>query len=166
MASITGLRQAALRVPLDPISIGRVDSLEVIGLRCRVDLFVEAGLGQPTEKLPFVVDSGPSYTFVSLELARSRTLPVPPPEAEITLPLQTVGGLQSMRVRPGRLRAWWHTDLQGYPFDWPVLFRVDAPPTVPPILGLGGVVKTCQWLFDGTYSPESPHGFLTLSDIR
>ena len=71
-----------------------------------------------------------------------------------------------MRVRPGRIRGWWTDDLHGYPFDWPVLFRVGTPLGVPPILGLGGILKTCRWTFDGSYSPDAPYGTLTLEDIR
>lgn len=138
----------------------------MFGLRCRTSLYIEALDGKSIERIPFIVDSGASYSVVSLALAMSRGIPVPPPDAEVDLPLQTVSGSISMRVRPGRIRAWWHAERSGYPFDWPVLFRVDSPPSVPCILGLGGVVKTCQWLFDGTYSPESPYGSLTLVDTR
>jgi len=69
-------------------------------------------------------------------------------------------------VVPGRIRLWLNQDLQGYPFDWPVLFRVDSPVGVPSILGLGGVIHTCKWTFDGSYSIDSPYGFLSLDDIR
>jgi len=71
-----------------------------------------------------------------------------------------------MRVRPGRIRAWWNEERLGYPFDWPILFRVDAPLDIPSILGLGGIVKTCRWTFDGTFTTASPYGYLALDDIR
>jgi len=166
MASTSGLRQPTRREKLRPVSIVQADSLGVIGLNCRLILHIEAGNGLLPEPFPFVVDSGASYSLISLELAQSRNLKVPPPEAEVEIPMQSVGGPEMMRVRPGRIRGWWHPERTGYPFDWPVLFRVDAPPSVPSILGLGGVVKTCHWLFDGTYAHESPYGFLTLNDIR
>ena len=69
-------------------------------------------------------------------------------------------------MRPGRIRGWWNDNQQGYPFDWPVLFRVNAPIGVPPLLGLGGIVKTCRWILDGTYALDSPYGYLILEDIR
>jgi len=160
------LRQPPINVPIvtsrspDPVVLG------MIGLRSRVFLQLETTFTSQATSVPFVVDSGASYSIMSLALAEESSIRVPPFEAELQLPLQTVSGSISMRVRPGRIRGWWHPERTGYPFDWPVLFRVDAPPSVPSILGLGGVVKTCQWLFDGTYSPESPYGSLTLHDTR
>ena len=151
MSSKTGLRQPTLKIPLRASSNPRqTEVLGVVGLRCRIDLHVQVGEGPATESMTFVVDSGASYSIIGLDLALRRELPVPPPESETE----------------GRIRAWWHGEVHGYPFDWPVLFHVNAPFGAPAVLGLGGVVKTCQWLFDGTYSPESPYGSLTLSDIR
>lgn len=166
MSSANALRQPNLRVKLTTAATDHVSTLGVLGLRCRLDLYLDPGDGRPTERLPFVVDSGASYSLVSLALAEDRFLPVPPPEVETNLQLRTPSGFTVMRVRPGRVRGWWNEGRQGYPFDWPVLFRVGAPPGTPSILGLGGVVKTCRWTFDGTYAPDAPHGYLSLDDIR
>jgi len=43
---------------------------------------------------------------------------------------------------------------------------LNARPGTSPLLGLGGVVKTCRWLFDGTPSPHGDYGHLLLEDIR
>ena len=166
MASVSALHQPSRCIALTRVLPDRTDTLGVIGLRCRVDLHFDLGAGRQSSQLRFVVDSGASYSIVSLQQAESLGLPVPPPEAETDLELTTARGPTIMRVRPGRLRAWWTAEQTGYPFDWPVLFRVDAPSHVPPILGLGGVVKTCRWTFDGSYSPATPYGVLTLDDIR
>jgi hypothetical protein len=116
--------------------------------------------------LAFVVDSGASFSFISLELAQFRRVPVPPAEAEIVIEMRSASGTAPVRVRPGRVRAWLGDELRGYPFDWPVLFRVDAPVGVPSILGLGGIVRTCRWTLDGTHSLAAPYGTLALEDIR
>ncbi len=166
MPPIRVLRQPTRRVQLRPSRTELTEVLDVVGLRCRVSLNLEISVGQPTEAVSFVVDSGASYSMIGTDFARAHRIPVPPPESEIELSLQTATGLASIRVRPGRIRAWINDDLKGYPFDWPVLFRVGGPLGVPPILGLGGVVKTCRWAFDGSDSIESPYGYLTLEDIR
>lgn len=159
------LRQRNLRVPYIR-SMDRVDLLGMVGLRCRIHLYLAALEGMASDPIRFAVDSGASYSLIDLELARSRDLPLPPPEAEIELSLQTPTGIQPFRVRPGRIRCWWNADLVGYPFDWPVLFRVGGPLGSPSILGLGGVIPTCTWNFDGLYSPDAPYGALTLTDLR
>ncbi len=166
MSPTNVLRQPTWRQVLVPTSVDRTDSLGVIGLRCRVQLWLEVDNERPTIPFSFVVDSGASYSIISLELAQLRHIPVPPPESEVELPLRTAMGPSAVRVRPGHVRVWWTEELRDYPFDWPVLFRVGAPLGVPSILGLGGIVKTCRWTFDGRYSPTSPFGYLTLDDIR
>jgi hypothetical protein len=166
MSPANVLHQPILRIPLIQSMLDRVDLLGVVGLRTRVNLHLEVAYGRPTKTLPFVVDTGASYSLISLELAQTRRLLIPPPEAEIELPLRTAQGTTPFQVRPGRIRAWWNDQHRGYPFDWPVLFRVGAPLGLPSILGLGGVVKTCRWTFDGSYSFDTPYGYLTLEDIR
>jgi hypothetical protein len=165
MPPSSSLRQPTRRETLNSFWIQQTHILGVVGLRSRVTLYLERGSRRPTP-LSFVVDSGASYNMISLELAQSRHLTIPPPEAEIELPLRTAQGTTPFRVRPGRIRAWWDDQQKGYPFDWPVLFRVGAPLDVPSILGLGGVVKTCRWTFDGSYSLDAPYGYVTLEDIR
>lgn len=159
------LRQRDLRVPFIP-SLNRVEELGMVGLRCRVDLYLATDNGQTTELLPFAIDSGASYSLINLALADSRGIPVPPSHTEIELQLRTPTGIQPFRVRPGRIHCWWNADLAGYPFDWPVLFRVGGPLGSPSILGLGGVIPTCLWNFDGLYTPDAPYGALTLTDLR
>jgi hypothetical protein len=166
MPSANALHQPTLRIPFVTTQLDRIDILGVIGLSSRVTLHLERGTGPKPTPYPFAVDSGASYSLMSLELAQRDRLPIPPPEAELELPLRTAQGTTPFRVRPGRIRAWWNNQLRGYPFDWPVLFRVGAPLDVPSILGLGGVVKTCRWTFEGSYSIDSPYGYLTLEDIR
>lgn len=166
MATSDDLRQPSRWEPLLPALVDRVDALGVIGLRCRVVLLLQVESGRPLVPVSFVVDSGASYSLMSLELARLRRLPLPPPESEVEFSMRTARGSSLIRVRPGRIRAWWGEDPRGYPFDWPVLFRVDAPLDVPSILGLGGVVKTCRWDFDGRSAPDAPYGYLVLDDTR
>jgi hypothetical protein len=166
MPSAKALRQPTRREALIPHWLERTDILGVVGLRSRVTLHIERGGGRAQVSYPFAVDTGASYSLISLELAQRDHLPIPPPEAEIDLPLRTARGTTPFRVRPGRVRAWWDEKFRGYPFDWPVLFRVGAPLGLPSILGLGGIVKTCRWTFDGSYSLDSPYGYLTLDDIR
>lgn len=164
MAS-SSLHQPILREPLQAASEDQAYSHGVVGVRSRVKMWLAPAVGRP-EPVRFVVDSGASYSLISLDLAAGHGLPVPPAEAEMAVSLQMAGGPATARVRPGRIRGWWTEKCIGYPFDWPVLFRVGGPSRVPPILGLGGVIHTCRWTFDGTYSLDAPYGSLMLEDIR
>jgi hypothetical protein len=166
MSSASDLRQPTKRFSLIQTLLDRAGALGAVGLRSRVTLHLERGGGRTPASMLFAVDSGASYSVISLEFAQRRYLTVPPPEAEIDLPFRTALGSTPIRVRPGRVRAWWDGQLRGYPFDWPVLFQVDAPLGMPSILGLGGIIQTCRWTFDGSYSITSPYGFLNLEDIR
>lgn len=136
-----------------------------VGLQPQVVLHLQTHSGTTTA-IRFVVDSGASMTMIGLDLAASWGVPLPPPEAETTLNLGTASGTQPVSVRPGRLRLWWHAGRPGYSFDWPVLFRVGLSLTVPPLLGLGGIVSTCDWSFTGRYDPDTPFGHVLLDDLR
>jgi hypothetical protein len=160
------LRQPPRRVSLQNPLTDRTSLLGVVGLRCRLSFFLERTPGLIASSIEFAVDFGASYSLIGLTLAQESGIQVPPPESEVELPLTTAQRGVTVRVRPGRIRGWWNEPRSGYPFDWPVLFRVDAPVGVPPILGLGGVVNTCTWTFDGRPTPESPFGLLTLEDTR
>jgi hypothetical protein len=159
------LRQPSLRVGYRRLQAERAVELGAVGLQPRVVLHLFTTSGR-TNAVAFVCDSGAALTFVGLDAALSWGIPLPPPEAETTLELGTATGTQAVRVRPGRIRLWWNADRTGYPFDWPVLFRPGLPLSVPPLLGLGGVVATCDWLFTGQYHPDAPFGALTLDDLR
>jgi len=139
----------------------------MVGVRARLALQILTESRESTIPVRFVVDSGAMYSIISLAFAQNyRFADLPPPEAEIDLTIRTARGFDAIRVRPGRIRLWWNPDQSGYWFDWPVLFRVDAPPEVPPLLGLGGIIKTCRWTFDGEYSFEAAYGTLLLEDTR
>jgi hypothetical protein len=164
MSSSTPIHQPSRKVAFIPTLMNQAETLGAIGLKCRLELWLDAG--KEPKPVSFVVDSGASYSIVGLTFAQVRKIPVPPPQSEVEIPLLTAKGSGRIRVRPGRVRAWWSDTLEGYPFDWPVLFRVDTPIEVPSILGLGGVVKVCRWTFDGGYSPDAPFGNLLLEDVR
>jgi len=160
------LRQPALRVGYQKRFEGRAIKLGAVGLQPRATFHVDLGSGLPLAAVDFVVDSGATISSIGLEYAANLDIPVPPPEAETALNLTTATGSQAVRVRPGRIRLWWHPDRTGYHFDWPILFRPGLSLTVPPLLGLGGVVSTCVWTFDGRYDPDSPFGYVLLDDCR
>ena len=159
------LRQPAIRVPFS-VSTATIATLGMAGLRCRINLHAATLRGGVAEPMKFAVDSGASYSMIDLDHAKLRDIPTPSQDMEIELPLRTPTGVRPFRVRPGRIRCWWNADCAGYPFDWPVLFRVGGPLGSPSILGLGGVIGICSWHFDGTYSPDAPYGALTLTDAR
>ncbi len=160
-----GLRQPRLRVEYIRSLEHRAWELGAVGLQARARLHLDLGHAA-LFPLEFVVDSGAAMTIVGLEYALQRGIPVPPPHVETTLHLGTASGASPVRVRPGRIRLWWNADRTGYPFDWPVLFRPGLPLTVPPILGLGGVIATCRWTFDGQYDPDTPFGHVLFDDSR
>ncbi len=159
------LHQPAIRVPFE-VSLASIPAFGMAGLRCRIDLFAETIQGGVSEPIEFAVDSGASYSLIDLELAHFHEFPTPSENVEVELPLRTPTGIRPFRVRPGRIRCWWNADRTGHPFDWPVLFRVGGPLGSPSILGLGGVIRTCSWHFDGLYSPDAPYGGLALTDAR
>jgi hypothetical protein len=138
MPSRNTLRQPTRTCPLTHYLVDQTYTLGVVPLRAAVEFYIEIGSGLPPRPLTFAVDSGASCSMMSLAAAVSRRVPVPPPEAEIDLPLRTTQGAATVRVRPGRIRLWWNRQFQGGPFDRPVLFQVDAPYGQPSVLGLAG----------------------------
>lgn len=162
---ISSLRQPTFRAPLQAPTLDRVHELGVIGLHCWVTLWIDTGAGLIVP-VNFLLDSGSSYVRMNVERALSYGLTVPPPEAECDMPVLTAGGRVATRVRPGRIRGWWDSTCQGHPFDFPVLFRVNASPEAPTLLGLGGVVRLFRWTIDGTPTPAEPYGAFTADDLR
>jgi hypothetical protein len=164
---IGSVRQPLHREPLLPVLAAHAIEFGVVGLSCDLTLWVER-IGREPVQIRFRVDSGATHTLLGLAEAQRHGIPAPPPEAERELTLRNAGNAPRVpvRVRPGRLRVWWDAGLRGHAFDWPVLFRANLAPGAPPLLGLGGVVPTCRWTFDGTFSPQSPYGYLTLEDVR
>jgi hypothetical protein len=152
------IRQPPRKVAFSPTLMNQVDTLGAVGLKCRLELRLAIDARKETTPVSFVVDSGASFSTISISFVQLRKNPVPSPEVEVEIPLLTAIGSMRIRVRPGRMRAWWSDALEGYPFDWPVLFRADASIEVASILGLGGVVKVCRWTFDGRYSPMHRSG--------
>ncbi|MGL4552474.1 MAG: hypothetical protein ACRC33_14975 [Gemmataceae bacterium] len=165
MTPSSPLRQPPCRITLGRGPVERALDLGVIGLSCWITLWLdtEGGVILP---VTFLVDSGASYPLMNLDEAASRGLRVPPVEAECELPLLTAHGRATSRVRPGRVRGWWHPDCAGHPFAFPMLFRVNAASTAPRLLGLGGVVRLCRWTFDGRPTAAEPYGTLALDDTR
>ena len=159
-------RQLPVRIRLLPGPIDRVLELGAIPLSCRVTLWLEISTALPAVPMNFLLDSGASYSVINLATAIQQGLPVPPAQAETELQLRTATGLDRIRVRPGRIRAWWDVGHRGHPFDWPVLFRVNGPAGVPPVLGMGGIVKTCRWVIDGASTRTYPYGYVELQDTR
>lgn len=151
-------RQPTLRVPL--LRVG------VVGLRCEAVLWFDLGAGRRSGPVRVRVDSGASLFLVPSWVFRWQGLPEPPDDGEVAYPTQTGAGRADVRYRPCRLQARWAEDTGTRPFDWPAYYVVDAPMTVEPVLGLGGVVTTCRWDIDGRPTPDFPHGSLTLEDTR
>jgi hypothetical protein len=145
---------------LDPL-----DPFAPTEMTFRVKLWVERADGDSVVPLIFLVDSGSSYPSIDLRYAVSRGLAVPPPEANQPLTLGTSTGSLPVTIRRGEIRCWWTEELTGHGFLFPILFRV-SPPSPHPLLGLGGVIRLCRWVFDPPLPPQYPHGRLTLEDVR
>ncbi|MBX9582505.1 MAG: hypothetical protein K2X87_19545 [Gemmataceae bacterium] len=137
-----------------------------IGLVCQVKLWIDRGDGRPPVDITFRVDSGATHLTIPAWAFAKHRLPVPPAGTERDVDETTAAGTAAARVRAFRLRAWWNPQLAGTPFDWPALYWPGRPETVPPILGLGGVVTTCRWVIDGRPTPGFPFGSITLEDTR
>ena len=74
----------------------------------------------------------------------------------------TASGTTRERVIEGRLYAR-IVGLQGYLIEFPCLFFENRPRTVPPLLGLGGVLQSTsghilRLSFDGKSTPGARHG--------
>ncbi len=147
----------------NPIAPDWADDVRLI---CNLPLWIDNGETTPPIMIEFRVDSGAELSMIALSAFEERGLPVPPPETERAIRQQTANGSIDGRFRPGRIRAWWNSACQGTPFNWPILFRVDLPSTATPLLGLGGVIKDCRWIFDGRDIPGFPWGYLLLEDVR
>ena len=74
------------------------------------------------------------FSLIPLAWAMSRGIEVP--IRDVTLPIRTAAGTVPMRVRPGRIRAWWNDRREGWPYHFPALFQVDPTSSAPPLLGL------------------------------
>jgi hypothetical protein len=163
--SSTPLRQPTLRVPYQTVLAERVVEFDAIGLRVRIEAFFQTSTAGFVIPIVCALDSGASVSIMSIELAESYRLPIPI-GPELLIPTTTASGSGSMRVIPGRVRLWLNPNQEGYPYDWPMMFRVDGSLRTPPIIGLGGVVKTCRWTFSGEFSKQAPHGTVQLEDLR
>ncbi len=132
-------------------------------------VWVETGSGRLSPSVSFRVDSGAMFTSVGVDVATVIGIPVPPDGSpEYDLDSGTASETTPVRVRTGRLRAWWTPDRQGDPFEWPILFYT-APHNrrkQKALLGLGGVITTCSWMIIGPTDPESNDGYISFADIR
>lgn len=157
-------KQHSVRVhltPLHPNGPWREDADLVCLLNLRVE--VEPGRVVPIE---FRVDTGSSRTLVPMGAAEAYGLPIPDGESERIVLLNSSIGWRPVRVRDGRIRVWWDVGRRGEPFDWPALFILGAPAGSQPLLGLGGVIRDCQWVFDGHPEDDAVFGTATFHDIR
>lgn len=116
--------------------------------------------------IKFRVDRGASWSLVPLVVAQAYGLPTPDDSHNRTVLLNSATGQRDVKIRDGRIRVWWNVGRRGTPFEWPVLFVVDAPNSSQPLLGLGGVIRDCQWSFDGRAEDDALFGSATFRDIR
>ena len=156
--------QESVQIPLCPLPDARQGRGDA-DLVCHLPLRVEAGPGRVVP-IEFRVDTGSSRTVMSLGAAEAYGLPIPDEGSERTVLLNSSIGWRPVRVRDGRLRIWWEVGRRGDPFDWPVLFIVGVPAGSQPLLGLGGVIRDCQWVFDGRPEDDAVFGTATFHDIR
>lgn len=162
---MSSLRQPRSLVKLEAVREDLTLRLGVCGLRCRAELWLQVE-DQSFTPVNFVIDSGASFSFMTVAQAAAFGLAVPPPESECDLPLLTAAGGLVVRVRPGRVRGWWDDRFAGHPLQFPVLFTVAGSLRTPPVIGLGGVVRLCRWTFDGRPTDQFPYGSLALDDTR
>ena len=137
-----------------------------------MELWLEVDAAMPLIPVPFVADSGASYSQITSHEATTLQLPIPA-GLEVECVVNSAVGRKTENVRPSHMKVWWNAQREGDPFEWPLLFRMmkeakhgEEPPAVPPVLGLGGVIRDCRWTFDGTYTYERPLGSLLLEDVR
>ena len=152
-------------VRVDLIRLWGGDSREDVGLICDLVLRVEAEPGVIVP-LEFRVDTGASWSLVPLAVAQAYGLPTADDSHDRTVLLSSATGQREVKIRDGRIRVWWNVGRRGTPFEWPVLFVVDAPIGSQPLMGLGGVIRDCQWIFDGRAEDEALFGSATFRDIR
>jgi hypothetical protein len=131
-------------------------------LQAKLKLLVEKADGQLVT-VEVIVDSGAPVSLFGLHDALLLGLSVPDVAVEEYYRLGH-GQLVAFRMRPGSIRVRFITDLDS-PLDWPVRIHEDRPFGSPLLLGLGGVIEDCRWIFDGTPRPDAPFGVFLL-DVR
>jgi hypothetical protein len=107
----------------------------------------------------FRVDTGSDVTTLSVAKARELGLSVPRKAIEFNVEAAT-GQVRQVR-HPGRIQGKVF-GLDGWDFDWPCHFVEHQGPGPKPLLGLAGVLDDLRIGLDGSYSLESPYGWLHL----
>ena len=147
--------QVALRRPSQAQEIGTAD------LVADLDLWLETEQGD-LRPVTFRVDSGASSSSMSLARAQALGLPVPPASATLERSHATATGPIVLRLRPGAMRVRFSANPAERPFTWPLVFVEGRARSVSPLLGLGGVIQDCCWLFKGETRPGAPWGVFRL----
>jgi hypothetical protein len=125
-------------------------------------------------RVPFLVDSGASVSRMSLHDAEARhRLHVS--DVEVSQRIQLADRAKEERVRPTVMRVRFRNDPAEKPFLWPLTVVVGPASAV---LGLGGVVADCRWVFDSTprrqgaapfgslLGKPAPFGVFLLEELR
>jgi hypothetical protein len=126
-----------------------------------LDVWLETEQGELV-LLTFRVDSGASLSSISLDRAEGLGLSAPPPDAALERAHGTATGRAVLRLRPGTMRVRFSDNSAERPFTWPLLFVEGRVRSVPPLLGLGGVIAESRWLFEGRARRGAPWGVFRL----
>lgn len=141
--------------------LSRANGKHVSGLKADLCLTLIA-LNHTEYLVPFRIDSGASCS--SMSMARAERLGLLRPDDLITeIKIRSaVGDPVRQTVRLGKLHVRLPL-LRDQAFEWPVLFLESKPLSNPPQLGLAGVLSDLIFHFDGSPSPNSLFGTVTIA---
>jgi hypothetical protein len=146
-----------LVVPLAEVARARFG---VFSVEVRVPLFIRTTTGRFVAE-SFLLDTGAHISEVDADWARRQQVPFGGPR--LTLPVMSgagsglwTGWVGTLRVR---LPTWGRTE-----FEWPCFFREQRPASLPPQLGLAGVLDDVLFTLDGTPAVGASHGILVIEE--
>ncbi len=106
-----------------------------------------------------VIDTGASYTMMSVAMARRLDLTIPATTSRA--PIATVGGRRLATIRDGEIRIRF-PQLPGRSFRLYCVFVEELPEATPLLFGLNDFIDTFRLTFDGRFSLGAPAGHLLL----
>jgi hypothetical protein len=131
-------------------------------LRAMVPAEVRIAGGVHIHVPDFIVDTGSSYTMMSVY--RARQIGIELPETWVRLPITTASETVTPRVYDGELQIRFR-QLQGRTFRLYCVFVEEMNPNALPILGLNDFFDAFRVTFDACYSPEAPAGHMLFETV-
>lgn len=142
----------------DPDPAGPIRRL----VRARLTPSIEVAPGRWVHNLPFVLDTGATYTTMSATRARSLGIPFPPETSRVGV--TTAAGPGAGAVHDGELRVRF-PELPNHTFRLYCVFAEHILPTVPPVFGLNDFLDVFRVTLDGRWTRDAPAGHMLFETV-